>query len=130
MKGSFFSAVLCLITISGFSQQDEGDVVTSQAKTVNLPGNGGTEVTAATSLVTPAVLNGRQLTLDLQSLPKDKYTIFLYNKEGRKFLLKTLNMDAAPAVEVCALPEQVKPGVYILQFLSKSSRLSLKLVVE
>jgi hypothetical protein len=129
MKGSFFSAVLCLMTISGFSQQDEGDVVTSQPKTVNLPANGGQDVTT-TSLVSPAVLKGRELTLDLQSLPKDKYTISLHNKEGKKFLVKTLNVEAASTVEVCALPPQVKPGIYILQLISKSSRLSLKLVVE
>jgi hypothetical protein len=130
MKGCFFSAVLCLITITGFSQQDVAEAGSSSVKVTPATGNGTQETAQVPTLISPVSVKGKELVLDLQSLQKDKYTITLYNKDGRKFLLKTVNVDADASTETCLLPEQVKPGIYILQVISKTARMSFKLVVE
>lgn len=81
-------------------------------------------------VINPNPVTGESFSLQLQNLDKGKYSIYIFNKEGKKFLVKTLHFDGGSATEALNLPDDLGAGTYILQVLSKTSRYSKKMVVE
>jgi hypothetical protein len=100
----------------------------------------GTAAALTTSMVTTAritdvVINpnpvtGQNFSLELQNLDKGKYTIYAYDNNGKKYLLKVLNTEGGSTTESVALPKEITTGTYILQVVSKTARFSKKMVVE
>ena len=81
-------------------------------------------------VINPNPVTGESFSLQLQNLDKGKYSIYIFNKEGKKFLVKTLQFEGGSAIEALNLPDDLGKGTYILQVLSKTSRYSKKMVVE
>lgn len=81
-------------------------------------------------VINPNPVTGESFSLQLQNLDKGKYSIYIFNKEGKKFLVKTLQFEGGSATEAFHLPDDLGKGTYILQVLSKTSRYSKKMVVE
>ena len=95
----------------------------------------GSTVLAAKSLkadirINPNPVKGENFSLELQNLDKGKYNVYIFDKSGKKYLIKTLNYDGGSTTEVLNLPEKATNGTYILQVLSKTSRFIKKMVIE
>lgn len=80
--------------------------------------------------INPNPVTGSNFTLELQNLENGKYSIYIFDKNGKKYLVKTLNLDEGSSTQVIDLPKDITTGTYILQVLSKTSRYSKKMVVE
>src|SRR4051812_46339400 len=88
-------------------------------------------VTAATSipdvLINPNPVKGQNFSLELQNLEKGKYNIYIFDNNGKKYLVKTINTEGGSSTETIDLPKDVTSGTYILQVLSKTTRFSKKM---
>lgn len=80
--------------------------------------------------INPNPVSGETFTIELQNLQKGKYSIFMYDEKGRKYLVKILNVEEGTSTELLQLPKKADKGVYILQVISKTSRFSKKVIVE
>jgi hypothetical protein len=81
-------------------------------------------------VINPNPVTGENFTLELQNLEKGKYTIYAYDNNGKKYLLKVLNTEGGTSTQTVALPKEITTGTYILQVVSKTARFSKKMVVE
>ncbi len=80
--------------------------------------------------INPNPVQEQNFSLELQNLEKGKYNIYLFDKSGKKYLIKTLNYDGGSTTEILNLPKEASNGTYILQVLSKTSRFIKKMIVE
>lgn len=81
-------------------------------------------------VINPNPVQGQTFSLELQNLQKGKYSIYMFNEQGKKYLVKVLNFDGGNLTESLQLPKNADKGVYILQVISKTSRFSKKMIVE
>jgi len=76
------------------------------------------------------VVQGTTFTLELQNLEKGKYSVYLFDKSGRKYLIQILNLDEGNTTQQFELPKNAGSGTYILQVVGKTARFSKKMMVE
>lgn len=112
-----------------------GNAAMAQQGTPNGPAVMASAMTATTTRISDVAINpnpvkGQNFTLELQNLEKGKYSIYAFNKDGKKYLLKVTTIENGTGVMVVDLPKDITPGTYILQVLSKTARYSKKMVVE
>jgi hypothetical protein len=130
MKKITICFAFMLICAAAVAQPEQNE---TPAAPVNL--TTAMESTAARINVTDVVINpnpvkGQNFSLGLQNLEKGKYSVYVFNNAGKKFLLKTLNIEGGTSTETIDLPRQITTGTYILQVLSKTARFSKKMIVE
>lgn len=80
--------------------------------------------------ITPNPVQGQTFSIELQNLQKGKYSIYLYDESGKRYLVKVMNFDGGSLVQSLPLPKNVDEGVYILQVVSKTARFSKKMIIE
>lgn len=124
---SLFLAVM-LVSALGFSQSGGRSLTDKLAATAAVVNNSVTLVSDV--VINPNPVKGERFSLQLQNLEKGKYNVYIHNKEGRKFLLKTITYEGGSSIADLDLPEELGAGTYILQVLSKTARFSKKMVVE
>ena len=123
MKRSLLLVVCVLCTVAGFSQTDlNNKIVTSSALVA--------KAAKPDIRINPNPVKGENFSLELQNLEKGKYNIYIFDKSGKKYLIKSLNYDGGSTTEVLDLPKEAQDGTYILQVLSKTSRFIKKMVIE
>lgn len=76
------------------------------------------------------VVQGKTFSLELQNLEKGKYSVLLFDKNGRKYTIDILNLESGSSTQQFDLPKDITSGTYILQVVSKSIRFSKKMMVE
>jgi hypothetical protein len=80
--------------------------------------------------INPNPVTEETFTIELQNLEKGKYSIYLYDEKGRKYLIKVLNLEESMFTGSLQLPKKATKGIYILQVISKTARFSRKMIVE
>jgi hypothetical protein len=80
--------------------------------------------------INPNPVQGETFSLELQNLQKGKYSIYMFNEQGKRYLVKVVNVDGGTLTESLQLPKNADKGVYILQVISKTSRFCKKMIVE
>lgn len=80
--------------------------------------------------VNPKPVTNNSFTLELRNLEKGKYSVFLFDDKGKKYVVKTWEFSGGSATEQLQLPAKARQGTYILQVISKTSRHISKMVVE
>lgn len=81
-------------------------------------------------VINPNPVQGESFTLELQNLEKGKYNIYMFDDTGKKYLVKVLNIESGSFTETLQLPQKADKGIYILQVISKTVRVSKKMIVE
>lgn len=125
MKRMLFLLGTCVSAISGFSQQT-ADLNTKMA------GTSAVVAAAAKSdvVINPNPVQGKTFTLELQNLQKGKYSIYMFDEAGKRYLVRILNFEGGTFSETLELPKNADKGVYILQVISKTSRFVKKMIIE
>ena len=80
--------------------------------------------------ISPNPVQGQAFNLELQNLQKGKYSIYLFDQNGKRYVVKVLNFDGGSFNQSLQLPKNVNKGVYILQVVSKTARFSKKMIIE
>ncbi len=76
------------------------------------------------------VVQGKTFSLELQNLEKGKYSVYLFDNTGKKYLIRILDVEAGNDTQQFDLPKNTGSGTYILQVVSKTARFSKKMIVE
>jgi hypothetical protein len=87
-------------------------------------------VTSKDVVINPNPVKGQNFSLELQNLEKGKYNIYIFDNNGKKYLVRSLNIEGGTSTQLLDLPKDITQGTYILQVLSKTARFSKKMVVE
>jgi uncharacterized protein YcfL len=76
------------------------------------------------------VVQAKTFTLELQNLAKGKYSVYLFDKNGKKYTVDIVNLESGSSTQQFDLPKDVTSGTYILQVVSKTARFSRKMIIE
>jgi hypothetical protein len=125
MKRMLFLLGAGMFAISGFSQQTP-DLNTKMV------GTSAVVAAAANSdiVINPNPVQGKTFSLELQNLQKGKYSIYMFDETGKRYLVRVLNFEGGTFTESLQLPKNADKGVYILQVISKTSRFVKKMIIE
>jgi len=113
-----------VVTISSFSQ-DAASLNDKLAATAVVTAAAKSDV-----IINPNPVTGGSFNIQLQNLQKGKYSIYMHDEHGKKYLVKVLNIEEGNATESLQLPRKADKGIYILQVISKTARFSKKMIVE
>lgn len=125
MKRILFLIGFGVFAVHGFSQ--DAAELNDKLAVVSVAASG---MSKSDIQINPNPVSGETFTIELQNLQKGKYSIFMYDEKGRKYLVKILNVEEGTSTELLQLPKKADKGVYILQVISKTSRFSKKMIVE
>lgn len=126
-----FAFILICAAAMAQPEQNETTAAPAPVNLVTSMESAAARITATDVIINPnPVKGGQNFSLGLQNLEKGKYLVYAFNKDGKKFLLKTLNIEGGTSTETIDLPKQITTGTYILQVLSKTARFSKKMIVE
>jgi hypothetical protein len=81
-------------------------------------------------IINPNPVTGESFNIQLQNLQKGKYSIYMHDEKGKKYLVKVLNLEDGSFNESLQLPKKADKGIYILQVISKTARFSKKMIVQ
>jgi hypothetical protein len=80
--------------------------------------------------VAPNPVRNGQLNLQMNNFTKGSYTVNLYNSTSQKVFTRIISLDGGSAVQQLQLPAGVKGGMYSLQLIGESVKLTRSLVIE
>jgi len=122
------TTVIALMFMGSVSMAQSGE---SQVSSTNLATSlSSSAIKLSDVAINPNPVKGQNFSLEVQNLDKGKYSIYAYDNNGKKYLLKVLNTDGGSFTETVELPKEITTGTYILQVVSKTSRYSKKMIVE
>jgi hypothetical protein len=78
----------------------------------------------------PNPVKGKIISLQLENLDKDNYTISLYNHIGQIVFSKQIAHEGGSATEVIELPSTIPGGVYDIQAGNNTTRYSKSIIIE
>ncbi|UEG49499.1 T9SS type A sorting domain-containing protein [Ferruginibacter lapsinanis] len=81
-------------------------------------------------VVAPNPVKGGQLNLQMNNFSKGQYTLSIYNNASQKVFTKVIANEGGTSTQTVLLPETVKKGIYNLQLVGQSVKLTKNLVVE
>lgn len=81
-------------------------------------------------VVAPNPVRGSNLNLQFNNFVKGSYTLNIYNSVSQKVYTKVINHDGGSSLQQLLLPAAVKGGMYNLQLVGESVKITKTLVVE
>lgn len=114
---------IVVLALNSYSQEAAG--ITTKLAVTAIAGKPKSDV-----VINPNPVQGATFTLELQNLEKGKYNIYMFDDTGKKYLVKVLNTEGGSLTETLPLPQKADKGIYILQVVSKTVRVSKKMIVE